>query len=234
VGSSIGNNCDDNGQCQCLPNIVGLKCDDAADGFYIPDLHQLKFEIEDGFTDNGKSVRYNFDDESFPNFSWKGFVNLNKNIGTVSQNIKIEKTGTYRMIVKYKNTNTQTAQVAIEVKHNSSNDIQSATFYLQPAQEPSYETVTVNRISALILELEADEYTFSLKNLQDNLLIDYFVLLPSNFFESTVLSDSIKEACQDYRDPHLCIQYKYNDISHFNSQLMYDDEKDSQDESLKM
>ena len=57
--------------------MVGQKCDQPAPGHYIPDLHQLKYEIEDGLANN-KQVRYTFDENLFPRFSWKGYVHLNK------------------------------------------------------------------------------------------------------------------------------------------------------------
>jgi hypothetical protein len=60
--------------CSCLPNIIGDKCDEPDTGYYIDDLHSLKYEIEDGYTSNRNSVRYEFESEAFPNFSWKGYV----------------------------------------------------------------------------------------------------------------------------------------------------------------
>lgn len=67
-----------------------------------------------------------------------------------------------------------------------------------PNSEPSFETVTVDQINALILELEQADYVFSFENQQDNLFVDYFVLLPSDYFETTVLTKQVVKACVDY------------------------------------
>ena len=176
-GSSVDNNCDRiTGQCACLSNIVGLNCDEPAAGFYIPDLHQLKFEIEDGVSKE-KQVRYGFDEDTFPKFSWKGYVHLNKVAGEVSQKVNIAKAGTYRMIIRYLNKNNSIAEMSIKVKENNPDDgpqEQKATLYLLPNSEPSFETATVDQINALILELEHGEYTFSFQNILENLFIVSF------------------------------------------------------------
>jgi laminin alpha 3/5 len=196
-GSSIDNECDKNsGQCKCLPNIEGKNCDKTVPGFYVPDLHQMKFEIEDGLTANGENFRYGFDESVFPGYSWKGYVHLNHNAeGEVLQNVTVNKAGTYRMIIRYLNTNLNTTDINIRVAEvNDVNDQQRATLvtntslnrkiiklvihhylfllkYLKPNVEPSFETVTVDQINALILELESSEYTFTFENRYENIFI---------------------------------------------------------------
>ena len=45
-----------------------------APSYYFPTLHQLKFEVEDGTTPNARPVRFGYNSQEFPNFSWKGYA----------------------------------------------------------------------------------------------------------------------------------------------------------------
>jgi laminin alpha 3/5 len=225
IGSSVDNNCDKiTGRCTCLPNIIGQKCDRPADGFFLPDMHQFKYELEEGYSNNkrNKQVRYDFDETVFPEFSWKGYVHLNKANGEVSQDIVVKEPGTYRMIVRYVNMNSNITEVFVRVKSAGKGDDQNATIYLAPAVEPRFETVTVNQISALALELESSNYAISFQNKQEKLYIDYFVLLPSNYFESTGLELNVEQACTDYRNEELCLQYMVVSLDSFSPKLIYD------------
>lgn len=45
-----------------------------APSYYFPTLHQLKFEIEDGVTSNSRPVRFGYNPQKFPDFSWRGYA----------------------------------------------------------------------------------------------------------------------------------------------------------------
>lgn len=130
VGSSYDNICDQiTGKCSCLDKIIGDTCDRPEEGYYIPRIDQFKLEIEDGYTKNRKPVRYDFDEEVFKNYSWKGYVKLNRIVGEVSQKVKVIKRGTYRMVLNYVNKNSNKSQLLVRAKPDpeSNMDEQNAT-----------------------------------------------------------------------------------------------------------
>jgi len=175
-------------------------------------MHQLKFEVEDGVTKNKKPVRYDFDEQVFKDFSWKGYVHLNKVMGPVTQTINIRKQGTYRMIVNYVNTNPNMIGLVVKVRSvgGDISDEQQAVVYLKPGVLANFETVTINQLSALTLELEDLEYEVSFESqVISGFYLDYFVLLPSEYFEAAVLERRVAQACEDYRNEEMCIEYKY-------------------------
>lgn len=42
--------------------------------YFFPDLHHMKFEIEDGATVEGGKIRFGYDPQEFPSFSWRGYA----------------------------------------------------------------------------------------------------------------------------------------------------------------
>ena len=230
MGSSIQSDaqeCDkQTGACNCLDGIVGLKCDQVAAGFFVADLHQLKFEMEDSFSEvDAKPIRYDFNNETFAGFSWRGYVHLNKNLGTVSQTVPITKPGTYRMLLRYMNLNGDSepapSVVSIGVRKDGAadnGDVQKADVKLAPTGKvPRFATVTASDASGSIsqeflLELEqAGDYAITFKSeALENVYVDFFVLLPSNYFESSgsALKQPVYDACRDDQD-NMCIHYEY-------------------------
>ncbi len=75
----------------------------------------MKFEIEDGYTPNMKAVRYGFNKEQFPDYSWKGYVNFNKLQNEVLNDIKLDRFGSYRMVLRFINKKPDLSEVFIRV-----------------------------------------------------------------------------------------------------------------------
>ena len=248
VGSSIDNNCDpDTGKCSCLQGIVGNKCDRPIQNYYIPSLHHLKYEMESCFTgssfnpetrtfDNIKFVRVLNDEQIMPNYSSTGFMKLNKLNGEVMQRIEVKTPGTYRMIIRYVNQNPEESELFIRIKPTEAgkSEEQNTTMYLPQSVGPKFESILVNRMSAFPLELENAEYFFTFQNSLDNVFLDYFVLLPSNYYESTVLQENVEEACRDFRDEHLCIQYQYLPLDKFSHQYALNNENAGKIDSVNI
>lgn len=44
--------------------------------YFFPDLHHMKFEIEDGTTVKGREIRFGYDPQEFPSFSWRGYAQM--------------------------------------------------------------------------------------------------------------------------------------------------------------
>jgi laminin, alpha 3/5 len=102
LGASIDNTCDSQtGQCKCRPNIIGRTCNSALNGYFIPSLHDLKFELEDGLTSNGKQVRYDFNETHFANYSGKGYVGFTKIQNEIHYEIQVENRGSFQVIFRY-------------------------------------------------------------------------------------------------------------------------------------
>ena len=225
VGSSNHGVCDkQTGACSCLDGIVGLKCDQAAAGFFVADLHQLKFEMEESLSEvNAEAIRYDFDNERFAGFSWRGYVHLNKNLGTVSQTVPIAKPGKYRMLLRYMNLNGDSepvlSVVSIGVRKDgteNNGDVQKAVVKLVPTDNvPGFATVTASEAidsGIRLFELkQKGNYTITFKSeAPQHLYVDYFVLLPSDYFESSgsVLKQPVYGACRNDQD-NMCTQYEY-------------------------
>lgn len=55
-------------------NLYVYYCIRPAPSYYFPTLHQLKFEVEDGVTPNARPVRFGYNPQEFPDFSWRGYA----------------------------------------------------------------------------------------------------------------------------------------------------------------
>ncbi|CAB1335846.1 unnamed protein product, partial [Coregonus sp. 'balchen'] len=77
IGGSVGQSCGEKtGRCRCRPKVEGPKCNMPYPDHYFPDLHHLKFEIEEGTMLDGRPVRFGYNPLEFEGFSWRGYAQM--------------------------------------------------------------------------------------------------------------------------------------------------------------
>ncbi|KAB5579061.1 hypothetical protein PHYPO_G00190390 [Pangasianodon hypophthalmus] len=102
VGGAIGRGCDElTGQCQCRKHMRGRTCSEPEPNFYIPDLHHLKFEAENGITPNARPVRFSYDPNEFPQFSWRGYATLSRAQPEVMVYVVVTSPGPFTVVMRY-------------------------------------------------------------------------------------------------------------------------------------
>lgn len=80
------------GQCPCRPRVTGRRCSEPLQAHYFPSLHQFQYEVEDGHTPSGVNARFDFDEELFPGFSWRGYA-IFSNIQVGSTTMRVLRLG---------------------------------------------------------------------------------------------------------------------------------------------
>ena len=84
----------------------------------------------------------------------------------------MEKTGSYRMVLRYINKNANLTDMFVRIKQlNANADEQSTTMFLPPNQFPAFTTVTVKQVAVLTIELEKADYVFSFQGNKDKLFV---------------------------------------------------------------
>uniref|UniRef100_A0A8C8DVN0 Laminin, alpha 5 n=1 Tax=Oryzias sinensis TaxID=183150 RepID=A0A8C8DVN0_9TELE len=104
IGGSLGPFCEDqNGQCRCRSNVEGPKCNVPRPDHYFPDLHHLKFEIEEGTMMDGRPVRFGYNLLEFPNFSWRGYAQMSSIQSRVLVSVSITSPDLYHVVLRFAN-----------------------------------------------------------------------------------------------------------------------------------
>jgi laminin, alpha 3/5 len=217
IGGAASGICHKNtGECRCHPRITGRDCTRPLQLHYFPTLYQFKYEYEDGFTSTGAQVRYQFDEEVFPDFSKIGYAVFSQLQSEVTNDVYIQKSSFYQLIIRYKNPTEEPIVADILIQsENTANPDQEAKVLFKPNRQPEFVTMsgTKGDIPSPIV-LDPGKYSIVIKSNQ-NLFLDYFVLLPAAYYEASILTRKVVNPCKVDSESDLCRMYKYPSIEEF-------------------
>uniref|UniRef100_A0A8C8EC97 Laminin subunit alpha 3 n=1 Tax=Otus sunia TaxID=257818 RepID=A0A8C8EC97_9STRI len=216
VGGSLSLVCAEPlGGCQCRAHIVGTACQEPEKNYFFPDLHHMKFEIEDGTTVKGREIRFGYDPQQFPSFSWRGYAQMSSIQNEVRITLNVEKSNLYlfRIILRYINPGSETVSGRI-----SAWTAQSKEFVFPPSKEPAFVTIP-GRSSAEPFSLVPGTWTVSI--MAEEVLLDYMVLLPSDYYEASILQIQVTEPCtySGRASTEHCLLYQHLPLGRFSCVL---------------
>ncbi|KAM9296559.1 laminin subunit alpha-5 [Gastrophryne carolinensis] len=225
IGGSVGLACDARtGECQCREHVEGPKCNRPISGYYFPDLHHLRYEVEDGRTPDGRSVRFGFNPLEFENFSWRGYAQMSPYQPKVILTINVTSPDLFRVVFRYVNRGPDSVYGKVsfieEKKFNAcancSEQIKQIVF--PPSKEPAFVTVPSSSFGEPFV---LNPNTWSVVIEVEDVLLDYFVLLPSAYYEAPILQVKVTEACTyaptSEQANQNCLLYKYLSLGGFPS-----------------
>ncbi|XP_074042767.1 laminin subunit alpha [Leptinotarsa decemlineata] len=221
VGGSVSNICHKTtGQCLCQSRVTGRTCKEPLQAHYFPTLYQYQYEVEEGRTLENSRVRYAHDEYVFPNYSWKGYAVFSSLLQRyVTQDIYISKPSLYRMVFRFVNQNPYTVIGGVRIIPDNPNDIeQYIQVQFRNTSQPAFVTVsgeTGNTPKPFVMN--PGRWSVSI-NVNHSIFLDYFVLLPEDFYLATILNQKVENACSvDEKD--MCRHYEYPNVSFYDRSL---------------
>ncbi|ODM92460.1 Laminin subunit alpha [Orchesella cincta] len=193
VGGAVNTVCDKvTGQCTCRPRIEGVRCTQPLVTHYHPTLYQFKHEAEECKTPSLGNVRFGYDDSKFPGYSWRGYAIFSQLQPEIIDVIYVDKSSLYRMVFHYLNPSDQTITAEVKVIPENPGDADQS-FKVKFEPRGNFATISKN---GLPLPLVLNPGRWHVHIMTDQyLLIDYFVLLPANYYEASILQKQVNEPC---------------------------------------
>ncbi|XP_066294639.1 laminin subunit gamma-1-like [Branchiostoma lanceolatum] len=106
--TSLNTSCDGSmGQCDCRPNLQGLRCNQTQDGYYVPGLDFIMFEAEGENTETNCRVVDTELPATVP-FTGRGFVSCNGSAAVTFNNVEVEQNWFYALAVRHTADNSTT------------------------------------------------------------------------------------------------------------------------------
>ncbi|KAM6103707.1 LOW QUALITY PROTEIN: laminin subunit alpha-3 [Theristicus caerulescens] len=223
VGGSLSPACAEaSGGCQCRAHVVGTACREPEKTYFFPDLHHMKFEIEDGTTVKGREIRFGYDPQEFPRFSWRGYARMSSIQNEVRITLNVEKSNLYlfRIILRYINPGGETLSGRISACQSrpETGVAQSKEFVFPPSKEPAFVTIP-GKNSTEPFSLVPGTWTVSI--MAEEVLLDYMVLLPSDYYEASILQIQVTEPCiySGHASTEHCLLYQHLPLGRFSCVL---------------
>ncbi|KAM9386689.1 laminin subunit alpha-3 [Phaethornis superciliosus] len=225
VGGSLSPACAEPwGGCRCRAHVVGTACQEPEKNYYFPDLHHIKFEIEDGTTVTGREIRFGYDPQEFPSFSWRGYAQMSSIQPEVVVPVTVASPKLFHLVLHYVSPGSKSSKGKISVtegKHFGTNytwAAQSKEFVFPPSKEPAFVTIP-GKSSTEPFSLVPGTWIVSI--MAEEVLLDYMVLLPSDYYEASILQIPVTEPCT-YSGPAStdhCLLYQHLPLGRFSCVL---------------
>ncbi|XP_072512537.1 laminin subunit alpha-5 isoform X2 [Salminus brasiliensis] len=224
IGGSAGLSCGErNGRCRCRPNIEGPKCNQPRPDHYFPDLHHMKFEVEDGTMLDGRPVRFGYNPLEFEGFSWRGYAQMSPIQSQVLVEVVVGSPDLFHVVLRYVNRGGVDVQGRVSVVEDARHFLcgncseQAKQIVFAPSSEPTFANVPQN---SFVEPFVLNPGTWTVVIEAEGILLDYLVLLPSAYYEAPILQIEVTEPCtySQTQDPSQnCLQYKYLSLEGFPS-----------------
>ncbi|XP_076973275.1 laminin subunit alpha-5 [Tamandua tetradactyla] len=200
IGGALGQGCEPRtGACRCRPNTRGPSCQEPAQDHFLPDLHNLRLELEEAATPEGHSVRFGFNPLEFENFSWRGYAQMTPIQPRIVATLNVTSPDLFRLIFRYVNRGSTSVHGHVAVREdggpapctNCTEQNQHVTF--PPSTEPTFVTVPQRGFGEPFV---LNPGTWALIVEAEGVLLDYVALLPSVYYEAALLQLRVAEPCR--------------------------------------
>uniref|UniRef100_A0AAV2LXJ7 Laminin subunit alpha-5 n=1 Tax=Knipowitschia caucasica TaxID=637954 RepID=A0AAV2LXJ7_KNICA len=222
IGGAAGQSCGErNGRCRCRPNVEGPKCNLPRPDHFFPDLHHLKFEIEEGTMLDGRPVRFGYNPVEFRDFSWRGYAQMTPIQSRVVVQVSVGSPDLFKVMLRFLNRGGAPVWGRVTILeeawhyycHHCSE--QSKQIVFAPSAEPTFVNVPQNNFVEPFV-LNPGSWTVVIE--AEGILLDYLVLLPSAYYEAPILQIKVTDPCTYGSAPEVnqnCLQYTYLSLDSF-------------------
>ena len=216
------------GQCSCKTGMKGRQCKEVEDLFYLPNLYQYQAEIEDGYRMDDSPVRFDFKQNRFPGFSWRGYAGFSPLQKEVLQDMTIDRASTYNTVLRYQNPNDAAVTGEVSV-YRADEPPMTHKVVLEPTGgQPALVTVS-GELGLFPSPFDLEQGTYTVKVKIENseadskeVLVDYLVLLPNEYVKPRILRENIHQPCRRDNSEEFCREYAFPVIESFSTGMGYE------------